>query len=147
MFVLVWNITLIMPLGSYVIGKVIGKGSYGQVSLARHKKDKKQVYCKSKKHLPFHSFGDFTILLWRIVLAREITVEYPPYLFQGKGNIQSNSFRIIVFIAITNYDIVTSASSYSNKDVFCQPENVNFLWAFISFAVCDKKDRFAWSIR
>ena len=32
-----------MPLENYVLGKVIGKGSYGQVSLARHKRDKKQV--------------------------------------------------------------------------------------------------------
>ena len=46
-----------MPLESYVLGKLIGKGSYGQVSLARHKRDKKQVclrfiiitvsYCKT----------------------------------------------------------------------------------------------------
>ncbi len=32
-----------MPLENYILGKVIGKGSYGEVSLAKHKKDKKQV--------------------------------------------------------------------------------------------------------
>ena len=32
-----------MPLEQYVIGEIIGKGSYGEVTLARHKKDKKQV--------------------------------------------------------------------------------------------------------
>jgi len=35
-----------MPLESYVIGKLIGKGSYGQVSLAKHKRDKKQYVIK-----------------------------------------------------------------------------------------------------
>lgn len=32
-----------MPLESYVIGKVIGKGSYGEVCLVKHRKDRKQV--------------------------------------------------------------------------------------------------------
>ncbi|XP_065058314.1 serine/threonine-protein kinase Nek4-like isoform X1 [Rhopilema esculentum] len=35
-----------MPLESYTLGKLIGKGSYGQVSLARHKRDKKQYVIK-----------------------------------------------------------------------------------------------------
>lgn len=32
-----------MSLDRYKIDKVIGKGSYGEVSLVKHKKDKKQV--------------------------------------------------------------------------------------------------------
>ena len=32
-----------MPLDQYKINKVIGKGSYGEVSLMKHRKDKKQV--------------------------------------------------------------------------------------------------------
>lgn len=32
-----------MPLESFTIGKVIGKGSYGEVYLAKHRKDRKQV--------------------------------------------------------------------------------------------------------
>ena len=32
-----------MPLDHYKIDKVIGKGSYGEVSLIKHRKDKKQV--------------------------------------------------------------------------------------------------------
>ena len=32
-----------MPLEQYVIGSVIGKGSYGEVTLATCKKDKKKV--------------------------------------------------------------------------------------------------------
>ena len=32
-----------MPLDQYVIGSVIGKGSYGEVTLATYKKDKKKV--------------------------------------------------------------------------------------------------------
>ena len=32
-----------MPLDQYVIGSVIGKGSYGEVTLASYKKDKKKV--------------------------------------------------------------------------------------------------------
>ena len=32
-----------MPLESYAIGKVIGKGSYGEVCLVKHRKDRKQV--------------------------------------------------------------------------------------------------------
>ena len=32
-----------MPLDHYKIDKVIGKGSYGEVKLVKHKKDKKQV--------------------------------------------------------------------------------------------------------
>ena len=39
-----------MPSESYEIGKVIGKGSYGQVSLARHKRDKKQVSLSGKSN-------------------------------------------------------------------------------------------------
>eukprot|EP00794_Sanderia_malayensis_P007467 gene7467-8296_t len=35
-----------MPLENYLIDKVIGKGSYGEVSLAKHKKDKKQYVIK-----------------------------------------------------------------------------------------------------
>lgn len=35
-----------MPLENYIIGVVIGKGSYGEVTLARHKKDKKQYVVK-----------------------------------------------------------------------------------------------------
>ena len=34
-----------MPLDHYTIGKVIGKGSYGEVYLVKHRKDKKQVNC------------------------------------------------------------------------------------------------------
>lgn len=34
-----------MPLDHYTIGKVIGKGSYGEVYLTKHRKDKKQVNC------------------------------------------------------------------------------------------------------
>lgn len=32
-----------MPVESYVIGKAIGKGSYGEVKLATNRKDKKKV--------------------------------------------------------------------------------------------------------
>ena len=32
-----------MPLDHYKIDKLIGKGSYGEVKLVKHKKDKKQV--------------------------------------------------------------------------------------------------------
>jgi len=32
-----------MPLEHFTIGKVIGKGSYGEVYLVKHRKDKKQV--------------------------------------------------------------------------------------------------------
>ena len=32
-----------MSLDTYVIGKIIGKGSYGEVSLVKHRKDRKQV--------------------------------------------------------------------------------------------------------
>ena len=35
-----------MPQDSYTIGDVIGKGSYGEVTLARHKRDKKQYVIK-----------------------------------------------------------------------------------------------------
>ena len=34
-----------MPFDHYAIGKVIGKGSYGEVYLVKHRKDKKQVVC------------------------------------------------------------------------------------------------------
>ena len=34
-----------MPFDHYTIGKVIGKGSYGEVYLVKHRKDKKQVVC------------------------------------------------------------------------------------------------------
>lgn len=33
-----------MPIENYVVGDVIGKGSYGEVTLASNKKDKKKVY-------------------------------------------------------------------------------------------------------
>lgn len=32
-----------MPLRDYITGALIGKGTYGEVSLAKHKKDRKQV--------------------------------------------------------------------------------------------------------
>ena len=32
-----------MPLHDYTTGNVIGKGTYGEVSLVKHKKDRKQV--------------------------------------------------------------------------------------------------------
>ena len=32
-----------MSLDTYVTGKIIGKGSYGEVSLVKHRKDRKQV--------------------------------------------------------------------------------------------------------
>lgn len=35
-----------MPLDHYTIGKVIGKGSYGEVNLVKHRKDKKQYVMK-----------------------------------------------------------------------------------------------------
>ena len=33
-----------MPIENYVVGDVIGKGSYGEVTLASNKKDKKKVF-------------------------------------------------------------------------------------------------------
>lgn len=38
-----------MPLQDYTMGNVIGKGTYGEVSLVKHKKDRKQV--RSGKNL------------------------------------------------------------------------------------------------
>ena len=35
-----------MPLHDYTTGSVIGKGTYGEVSLVKHKKDRKQVRCR-----------------------------------------------------------------------------------------------------
>ena len=32
-----------MPLSDYTTGNVIGKGTYGEVSLVKHRKDRKQV--------------------------------------------------------------------------------------------------------
>ena len=34
-------------LDAYAIGKVIGKGSYGEVFLAKHREDRQQVSCAS----------------------------------------------------------------------------------------------------
>ena len=39
-----------MPIENYVIGDVIGKGSYGEVTLASNRIDKKKV-CTSLNHV------------------------------------------------------------------------------------------------
>lgn len=48
-----------MPLESYAIGKVIGKGSYGEVCLVKHRKDRKQVrfYSSLQKIVGFDFSG------------------------------------------------------------------------------------------
>lgn len=44
-----------MPLDHYTIGKVIGKGSYGEVYLVKHRKDKKQAsFCFKAIKLQLH---------------------------------------------------------------------------------------------
>lgn len=44
-----------MPIENYVLGDVIGKGSYGEVTLARHRKDKKQYVIKK---IDFHNASE-----------------------------------------------------------------------------------------
>lgn len=51
-----------MPCDHYTIGKVIGKGSYGEVYLVKHRKDKKQVVSSVLYSSTTHWHFDFTMI-------------------------------------------------------------------------------------
>ena len=69
-----------MPFDHYTIGKVIGKGSYGEVYLVKHRKDKKQVVCSVLYSSTTLRHFDSTMI--KLIKASELASSVP--LIQAK---------------------------------------------------------------
>ena len=87
-----------MPLESYAIGKVIGKGSYGEVCLVKHRKDRKQVrfYSSLQKIVGF----DFSGLIIGFKNFNKLTcISHCPvglffcFLCRVKGNEENKTYN------------------------------------------------------
>ena len=82
-----------MPLNEYTTGHVIGKGTYGEVSLVKHKKDRKQVLSYLAAYIDTRPIN----IIDYITLTGTATSEGDYYCFILMLQLQLAQFYLLVF--------------------------------------------------
>lgn len=127
-----------MPSESYEIGKVIGKGSYGQVSLARHKRDKKQYVIK-KIDLHEASEKERTFAQQEVQILAKLK---HPNIVSYKESFQSlDGFLHIVMGYCEGGDLYTKLKEHGKRNEFLSERQIVEWFVQIAMALQYMHDR------